>query len=110
VLATAGPHLLPQLAAAFPQYHAAAGGAAAEPPQPAAASPQGGLAAGGAPGGRAALRPGKPMGEYVQCAAATEAAAALGLKASPYWPMLCHFCECFCPLMEGVLQDPKTAS
>jgi hypothetical protein len=81
VLATAGLHLLPQLAAAFPQYHTAAGGAAAKPPQPAAA-PQGGLAAGGAPNGWAALRPGEPVGEYLQCAAATEAAATLGLKAS----------------------------
>lgn len=81
VLATAGLHLLPQLAAAFPQYHTAAGGAAAEPLQP-AAGPQGGLAAGGTPNGMAHLRPGEPMGEYLQCAAATEAAAALGLKAS----------------------------
>lgn len=85
VLATAGWHLLPKLAAAFPQYHAAAGGAAAASQQHAAVLQ--GVSAGGTSNGGAALRPGEPMGEYLQFAAATEAAAALGLKA----------CYC-CPL------------
>lgn len=66
VLATENLHLLPKLAAAFPQYHAAAAGPGAELPAARA---------------RPDLQPGEPVGEYVQVAAATEAAAALGLKA-----------------------------
>ena len=83
-MATANLHLLPKLAAAFPQYHAAISSTAAQN----AATPQGeptaadALTAAGMPQGGTALRPGEPMGEYVQVAAATEAAAALGLKAS----------------------------
>lgn len=81
VLATAGWHLLPKLAAAFPQYHTAAGGTAAASQQPTAVLQ--GVPAANLPNGGAALRPGEPVGEYLQCAAATEAAAALGLEARP---------------------------
>ncbi len=73
VLATAGLEQLAGLAAAFPQYHAAAGGGGADP-KILETSLEAGLAQ--------ELEPGAPAGQHVQLAAATEAAAALGLKVS----------------------------
>lgn len=73
VLATENLQLLPKLAAAFPQYHAAAAGPGAELPAARA---------------RPDLQPGEPAGEYLQVAAATEAAAALGLKVGMQLPSL----------------------
>lgn len=82
MLATNNLHLLPKLAAAFPQYGAAAAPHSAAAPQGGAAAetPQGGAAMAELPQGGQTLRPGEPVGEYMQYAAATEAAAALGLK------------------------------